>query len=300
MPRSGLLWPATFILCAIFGLLDLSVQGDAAGDAALAAKLHAERTSPEDLEVAGDLAGFSAGATRYLTRDDLLSVAQVTFTVRDDNFVQPAPVSGVPLEELARDLGVAPSADLVVAICDDKYRANYSRAYLAEHHPVLVLAVDGQPPSGWPKDPGGHDMGPYLISHAKFTPAFKILSHSDEPQIPWGVVRLEFRKEAVVFGAIAPRGTSANDPAVRDGFKIAQQNCFRCHNLDGEGGQKSRVPWTVLALVADNSPNYFAQYVRNPIAANPQSQMEASPEYDDATMHALIAYFRTFAAAEKP
>jgi len=270
------------------------------GDASFAAKLHAQRTSPEDLEVGGDLAGLSAGATRYLTRDDLLSLAQVTFTVRDDNFVQPARVSGVPLEKLARDLGAAPSADLVVAICDDKYRANYSRAYLAEHHPVLVLAVDGQPPSGWPKDPGGHDMGPYVISHSKFALAFTILSHSDEPQIPWGVVRLEFRKEAVVFGAIAPRGTSANDPAVRDGFQIAQQNCFRCHNMDGEGGQKAGVPWTVLALVAANAPNNFAQYVRNPTAANPQSQMEASPTYDDATVHALIAYFRTFVPAEKP
>lgn len=305
MPRFGLRWAAILILSAASGILGPKIafaQEKAAGGVALASKLRVERTSPGDLEVAGDLAGVPAGATRYLSRDDLLSVRQVTFTVSDDtNFARPAQVSGVPLEELARELGTAPSADLVVAICDDKYRANYSRAYLAAHHPVLVLTVDGKPPSGWPKDTdGGHDMGPYMISHAKFTPAFKIQSHSDAAQIPWGVERLEFRDEAAVFGAIAPRGPAADDAAVQDGFKIAEQNCFRCHNMGDEGGQKAGIPWTVLAGVAANSPDFFAKYVRNPVALNPQSQMAASPEYDDATMRLLIAYFRTFAPAEKP
>ncbi len=211
MLRSGLLWPSTIIAYALLGLLRLDVQTNAAGDSALAPNLPAERTTPAELEVAGDLAGVPVGATRYLTRADLLSLSQVTLTVRDDNFAQPTRVSGVPIEELARDLGAAPSAT-VVAICDDKYRANYSRAYLAEHHPVLVLSVVGKPPSGWPKASGGYDMGPYLISHAKFTPAFKIRSYSDEPQIPWGVQRLEFRKEAAVFGAIAPHGSVRERP----------------------------------------------------------------------------------------
>jgi hypothetical protein len=35
--------------------------------------------------------------------------------------------------------------------------------------------------------------------------------------------------------------------------------------------------------------------VRNPLASNAQSQMAASPQYDDATMAALIDYFKTFA-----
>jgi len=305
MPRFGPRWAAILILFAALGLLGPKLafaREKVDSGAALASKLHIERTSPEDLEVAGELAGVSAGATRYLTRDDLLALPQVTFTVSDDsNFARPTEVSGVLLEELARDLGAAPSSDLVVAICDDKYRANYPRAYLAAHHPVLVLTVDGKPPSGWPKDTeAGHDMGPYMISHAKFTPEFKIQSHSDEPQIPWGVLRLEFRNEATVFGAIAPRGPAANDAGVQDGFKIAQQNCFRCHNMGDEGGEKSGIPWTVLSAMAANSPDFFVKYVRNPVALNPQSQMAASPEYDDATMHMLIAYFKTFVPAEKP
>jgi mono/diheme cytochrome c family protein len=297
-------WSAALILSASLSLLVPQIivaRGNAADAVSLATKLHVERTSPGDLEVAGELAGVPAGATRYLTRDDLLSLRRVTFTVSDDsNFAHPTKVSGIPLDELARDLGAKPLSDLVVAICDDKYRANYSRAYLAEHNPVLVLTIDGKPPSGWPNSSEGTGMGEYMISHAKFTPAFKILSHNDEPQIPWGVVRLEFRNEATVFRTIAPLGPTANERTVQDGFRIAQQNCFRCHNMDKEGGQKSGVPWTVLAAVAENSPDFFAKYVRNPTAMNPKSQMASNPGYDDATMRALVAYFRTFVPAGKP
>jgi len=276
-----------------------AAQASSALGAAAATKLRTQRTSATDLEIGGDLAGFPAGTTRYITREDLLALPQVSYTVTDDsNFTGAANVSGVLLEGLLRDLDAAPrSRMMVVAICDDKYRANYPGDYLAQHHPVLVLEVNGKPPSGWPKDSGGHgfDMGPYMISHAKFTPAFKILSHTDEPQIPWGVVRLEFRDEHAVFGAIAPRGPNANGRGVEDGYKIAQQNCFRCHNSGAEGGLKSGVTWTVLAALAANSPDFFTGYVRDPKAKNPKTQMAASRDYDDATMRALIAYFRTFA-----
>jgi len=268
-----------------------------------AAELHATRLFPMDLEVGGELAGLPSGATRYVTRDDLLALPQVTYTVTDDsNFAGPTDVSGVPLEDLIRYLGASPTADLVVAICDDEYRANYPRAYLARHHPLLVLEVNGKPPAGWPKDSGGHgfDMGPYMISHPKFTSSFRILAHTDEPQIPWGVVRLEFRDEKAVFGAIAPRGPRTNDPAVQAGYKITQQNCFRCHNRGAEGGQKSKVSWTVLSALAAKSPEFFASYVRNPRAQNPNAQMPGNPGYDEATIRALAAYFETFSQPEKP
>jgi mono/diheme cytochrome c family protein len=268
---------------------------------ALAAKLHPQRTSREDLEVGGNLKDLPAGTTRFLARGDLLAFPQVSYTVTDDaNFTGPTKVTGVLLEDLLRDLSAAPGAAMVVAICEDKYRASYPRAYLARHHPLLVLELNSKPPSGWPKDSGGHgfDMGPYMISHEKFTPAFRILSHTDEPQIPWGVVRLEFRDERAVFGAIAPRGPHANDPAVQAGYKIAQQNCFRCHNSGSEGGQKSGVTWTVLSALATNSPEFFTDYVRRPQSTSPQAQMPANPNYDDETMRALTAYFRTFSDSQ--
>jgi mono/diheme cytochrome c family protein len=260
------------------------------------------RSSSADLEVGGDLAGLSPGTTRYITRDTLLALPQVTYTVTDDaNFARPTQVSGVLLDELARRLAVAPQSDLVVAVCDDLYRANYPTAYVAAHHPLLVLRINGQPPSGWPKDAEGHglDMGPYMISHPKFTPSFKILAHSDTAQIPWGVVRLEFRDEKIVFGAIAPRGPQSGEPTVQAGYRIAQQNCFRCHNMGAEGGQKAAHPWLVLSAWATASPEYFAAYVRNPQAKNSHAEMPGNPGYDDATMAALRAYFQTFSRQEK-
>ena len=180
--------------------------------------LHEKRQTTSDLELSGELAGLPPNSTRYLTRDDLLAMPQVNFTVTDDtNFSGAVKIRGVKLEDLARRLGASPSADMVVAICDDGYRAHYTRAYLIAHHPVLVLQVNDEPPSGWPKAVEDHtsDMGPYMISHPKFTPGARILSHVEQAEIPWGVVRLEFREEKIVLGAIAPRGSNAGDPDVQ-------------------------------------------------------------------------------------
>jgi mono/diheme cytochrome c family protein len=264
---------------------------------------HDKRQLPSDLEVSGALAGLPPESTRYITREELLAMPRVSFTVTDDtNFTGPTKIRGVTLEELARRLGASSASDMAVAICDDAYRANYPRAYLMAHHPVLVLEVNGKPPAGWPKDSQEHtfDMGPYMISHPRFTPGYKILSHAEEAQIPWGVVRIEFREEKIVFGAIAPRGPHAQDREVQDGYRIAQQNCFRCHNAGREGGQKSGLSWEALSAFAAASPKDFAAYIRAPLAKNPRAQMHGNPQYDDATLAALTAYFHTFAGPAKP
>jgi mono/diheme cytochrome c family protein len=296
---------AAFRSARLFSLLAVLIASQAPAQTftTLHAKLRATRTSPLDLELAGDLANLPPNSTRYITREDLLALPQVNYTVTNDaNFTGPTQISGVSLEELARQLAAAPASDLTVTICADQYRANYPRAYIAVHRPVLVLTINGQPPSGWPKDAEGHnlDMGPYLISDPNFTPSFKILGHSEEPQNPWGVVRLEFRDEAAVFGAIAPPGPQAQDPQVQAGYRLAQQNCFRCHNMGTEGGHKAGRPWLVLSAWATAQPNYFAAYIHNPKEKNPNARMPSFPDYDDATIRALIAYFQIFTAREKP
>ena len=273
----------------------------AAAGAVSAPVLHEKRQLPSDLEVGGDLAGLQGEATRYITREELLALPRVTFTVTDDtNFTGATKIGGVSLEELAKRLGAAPESDLVVAICDDKYRSSYPLEYMAAHHPVLVLNVNGQPPSGWPKDSVEHkfDMGPYMISNPNFKPSFKILSHQDEAQIPWGVVRIEFRNEKIVFGSIAPRGSHAAESDVQAGFHIAQQNCLRCHNMGSEGGKKSGVPWTELGRYAEDSPEIFAAYIHDPRENNPNAQMPGNPGYDAPTLAALTSYFKTFAGTE--
>ena len=169
---------------------------------------------------------------------------QVNLTIMGDpNFSKPTKIRGVKLEDLVRRLAASSGSAMVVAICDDGYRANYPLDYLAAHHPLLVLQINGEPPSGWPKAAEDHisEMGPYMITNAKFTPSFKIRAHADEAQIPWGVVRLEIREEKAVFGVIAPNGPNASRE-VQDGFRIASQNCFRCHDSRGEGGRKQAAP----------------------------------------------------------
>jgi mono/diheme cytochrome c family protein len=188
---------------------------------------------------------------------------------------------------------------MVLAICDDQYRANYPQDYIAEHHPLLVLKVNGQPPGGWTKDAEGHgqSMGPYMITHPKFLPGFKVSAYGDEAQIPWGVVRIEFRDEKKVYGAIAPHGPHAADESVQHGYWIARQNCFRCHNNGDEGGTKAGRPWLVLSAWATASPVYFAAYVRNPQAKNAHAQMPGNPGYNDKIIEAITAYYQTFSSS---
>jgi hypothetical protein len=246
--------------------------------------LHASRQAPTDLQVGG----------AFLSYDELLRLPQVSFISDDSNFPTPARLTGVALDQLMHALGSG--TDMVLAICADGYRSNYPASYLAAHHPVLVLTVNGKAQQDWPKTHEGTELGPYVIANPGFTPSFKVLSHTDEAQIPFEVVRLDFRSEYEVLGAIRPHGDFAPGSPVMEGYRIAQQNCYRCHNMGAEGGQMASIPWPVLAAMAKGSPEFFAKYVRNPQALNPHSKMAGSPGYDDQTIAALQAYFSTFAA----
>jgi hypothetical protein len=256
--------------------------------------LHATRQAPTDLELGGAI----PGAGQFISYQDLLQLPQVSFMASNDsNFPVPARLGGVALEELRRSLDAR--GDMVVAICKDGYRSNYPASYLTAHHPVLVLTVNGKSQESWPKAENGGELGPYVVANPNFTPSFKVLSHNDEAQIPFQVVRLDFRNESEVFGPITPRGNFAPDSPVMEGFRIAQQNCYRCHNMGAEGGHMASLAWPVLATMATGSPELFAKYVRNPQVLNPHSRMAASPQYDDQTIAALRAYFATFAPGEQ-
>jgi hypothetical protein len=110
------------------GSLSLSLSTDTAPGIP---KLYETRQFASDLEVGGELADLPAGSTRYIRREQLLELPQVSYTVTDDtNFTGQTTIEGVELAELVSLLAAPAKSDLVVAICDDKYRANYPRAYL--------------------------------------------------------------------------------------------------------------------------------------------------------------------------
>jgi mono/diheme cytochrome c family protein len=257
--------------------------------------LQTERHAASDLEVGGSLQGVPQGQTRFVSYKSLLSLPQETYTVTDDtNFGVIVQISGVSLAKLPGWLGAQNGATMVIAICDDKYAAHYPASYVQAHHPLLVLKVNGLEPDHWPLGVDRLPMGPYMVSHPSFKPSFRVLSHDDEAQVPWGVVRLDLRREQTVYAPIEPHGAAANDPVVQRGYAIARQNCFRCHSRSGEGGRKSKLLWRDLAQEAATNPTQFDAYVRHPKNIISQSQMVASPQYDDATLNALRRYFASF------
>jgi hypothetical protein len=230
--------------------------------------LRTSRTSARDLEVAGDLAGLPRGSIRYLTREDLRTLPQLTYTVSDDaNLTAPTKISGISLDELRNKLAASPDSDMVVAICVDRYRASYPRDYLSAHRPLLVLLINGQPPDRWPKDSKGLglDMGPYLISHPKFTPSFKILSHADEPQVPWGVIRLEFRDQQALLGAIAPQGPRARS-RIASVATICATKADRNPDVRGPFLPLGRTPCPIISPPTFAIPNRRMQKRRCPVS----------------------------------
>jgi hypothetical protein len=288
------LWIPAFLLFS-------SGQSAAPAHSVAAVPLLQERSAPGDLEIGGELAGLPKGTVRYVRYEDLLKLPQESYTVSDDtNFKGRTEISGVALTTLAKLFGQAAHSDLIVAICYDKYRSNYPSDYLAAHHPILVLKINGKLRDQWPPSEDGGPLGPYLISHPPFKPSFKVLSHEDEPQIPFGVTELEFRTESVVFGAIRPPGKWPANSPVEQGYIIARQDCFRCHGLYGEGGQRASRSWLVLSAWAATDPTRFEQYIHNPQSIQPSAKMPAHSDYDRATLDALTAYFKTFTPVRKP
>lgn len=288
-PSSLLLWLAAFLLFAP------SQSIPPASPASSRTLLLAARSSPGDLEIGGELAGLPRGTVRYLRYEDLLALPQETYTISDDsNFKGKTEISGVALATLAKLFGQTAHSDLIVAICYDKYRSNYPSDYLARHHPLLVLKINGQLRDQWPASEYGGPLGPYVISHPAFKPSFSVLSHKDEAQIPFGVTRLEFRTESVVFGTIRPEGKWDKDSPVWQGYRIAREDCFRCHGLYGEGGERASRSWLVLSAWAATDAVRFRQYVHNPQSIQASAKMPAHGDYDEATLAALSAYFATF------
>jgi mono/diheme cytochrome c family protein len=259
-------------------------------------QLHAERISPGDLEIGGELVGLPTGATRYLRYEDLLKLPQKTFSIKDDNFRTRTEISGILIDDLGKLLGE--HSDMIVAICYDSYRSDYSPEYLAAHHPLLVLRVNGKTREQWPKAPNGDELAPYVITNPAFKPAFKVLAHDDEEQIPYGVTRLEFRNGEHIYASILPAAPWRENRQVMDGYKIAREDCFRCHNSGAEGGTMGGRAWPLLAEDAEKDPERFRTTIHSPETLRPGARMPAEPNYDRATLDALVAYFRTFAATK--
>jgi len=292
-------------LAAIFFML-CAIAGSAASQSQPAKKLTiaSTRHTGDDLEVTGMVAGLSAGAVGYASYAELVALPQITTTIQNDsNFAdQPSRgvrITGIRLEQLAKALGALPESDLIDALCTDRYRSHYPADYIAAHHPIFALKINGERPAQWAAKTHEYDPGPYFITHANFIPRDKFLTYLEQPQIPDNIMRLNFSTVAATYGPITPRGDFPPNSPVALGFLIAEQICLRCHFLNDVGGTKSGRDWRSLATLAREQPQFFERYVHDPQSVEPHAHMEGSPTYDDATLNALTAYFRTF-TEEKP
>ncbi|WP_433967465.1 hypothetical protein [Tunturiibacter gelidiferens] len=259
-----------------------------------------KRGAASDLEIVGMAADIAPGTVRYISYDRLASLPQTTVTVTgDDNFrelpQQKLTVTGVYLDVLESSLGALPGSNLLTALCSDGYRATYTGDYVKMHRPILALKIDGLPVKAWVAQTHNDDPGTYFITHADFTPSFSVLSFSEIPKIPAKIIRLEFGTTRQVYGAIAPHQGDASNPEVIDGFRIAQQHCYRCHNMGSYGGTKAGRSWHTLGNYAASSPSTFERYLRNPKSIDPKSAMSPNPQLDESTAKVLQTYFQTFA-----
>jgi mono/diheme cytochrome c family protein len=250
-----------------------------------------------------------AGATQFVRYADLSRLPQVTFTVRGDpNFSAPVRLSGVPLDELLHALGFHGGKQLIAAICDDGYEAHYTAEYREAHHPFLVLRIDGQEPAQWPQQAEGGNYGPYLIAQPSFSRPIRGQEderqedegQEDEPQLPYGVIALRFYAEDATLAALRPKSAQQPGSPITVGYRIAFQNCLRCHRDRSIGGTKAPLNWAQVAMMAEANPAVFGRYVLRPQSVNPGANMPASPQYDAATIAALTAYFQQIGAERKP
>lgn len=282
---------AVFVILSCGMLLGMQEQGQTG--------LQTERHSNNDLEIRGVVEGAPENQSRFASKQFLASMPSVQTKVKPDEDFTGIPetgvqVTGVDLDVLSQKLGAA-SDTTIVAICEDGYASPLPSEYRRAHHPILVTAIDGFSPEDWAKKNHRSSPGPYFVAYRDFVPSFKVLAHDDRRQVPTQVIRLEYTTAEKFFEPIKPQGTYTSDSPVMQGYRIAQQNCLRCHASGESGGRKSQKSWQSIGYMAKTEPDAFAAWVHNPQAVVPQAEMPANLEYDRATLTALTKYFATFA-----
>jgi hypothetical protein len=258
-----------------------------------------QRHAASDLEV---LTLDSAGATRssvFLSRGYLATLPKTSLSLTpDSNFPELPPtgarITGVDLNVLVRSFDSSAAA---VAVCRDGYVSPFPPQALLDHHPILVYAIDGLSPHQWAAKHHAYDPGPYFVTYANFVPSFHILSHKDFPQHPAEILQIELLPPDSLFSGITPPNAAELPPdsPILDGFRIAQQNCVRCHQSGATGGTKAHDTWQQLAEIAKTRPEFFAAWTHNPQSIDPHDRMPPNLKYDQATLKALTRYFQTFA-----
>ncbi|HEY5078799.1 MAG TPA: cytochrome c [Opitutaceae bacterium] len=275
--------PALAALCALSAALQ-----------ARAIELYPERGSPFDLALTGRLAGVPAGETRYARWSDLRSLPTQKLT-EDGEFVPgPQVLTVLFLDELLRDLPVAPGADTILATCSDGYASVFNSGFIARYRPFLVLEINGKGPGDWPPPGLAYNPGPYVVTVSPaLVPAvrgYRDITHKK----PWGVTTIEVASYADRYRPILSGKLASLSPQAADGREIWINSCASCHvgPVEMFSGTKAGRPFPVVAAYARYDRPFFEKYIRDPKSLVPSALMEAHPHYtnqDLANLEAFIA-----------
>jgi cytochrome c2 len=259
---------------------------------ARAVELHADRSSPYDLEMTGMLVGVPAGETRYVRWSDLRALPTSSLGMNGEFVEGPQELTVLFLDDLWKALPTSPGADSLLATCADGYASVFTSDFISKYRPFLVLEINGKGPKDWPPPGLEYNPGPFVITvSADLVPAvaqFRDVEHKK----PWGVTTLEVASYARRFRPIYSGRWSSLPASARDGREIWVNSCASCHQGPAGtfGGLKAGRPFEVIAAYAEHDRNYFMRYVRDPKSLVPCSAMEPHPKYSDNELSNLISF----------
>jgi hypothetical protein len=278
--------PALAALCALLATLQIR-----------AIDLYPQRSSPFDLALTGKLAGIPAGETRYARWSDLRALPTQKVTEDGEFVAGPQVLTVVFLDELLKDLPVAPGADALLATCSDGYASVYTSGFIAKYRPFLVLEINGHGPRDWPPPGLTYNPGPYVVTVSP-TLAPAALSYRDiTHKKPWGVTMIEVADYAERYHPILSGRLGSLSPAAADGREVWINSCASCHvgPVEMFSGTKAGRPFPIVAAYARYDRPFFEKYIRDPKSLVPSALMEAHPHYTDQDLAHLEAFI---AAAE--
>jgi cytochrome c2 len=259
---------------------------------ALALDLHAARSSPFDLEVSGRISGVPAGQARYASWQDIRALPTSRVTLNGEFTSGDQVLTVVFLDELLRALPADAGADTLLAKCSDGYASVYTRDFIAQYRPFLVLEIDGRGPRDWPPPGLDYNPGPFVITvSSALAPAAAKYRDIDHKK-PWGVAAIELANFAERYRGLYTGARANLSAAASDGRDIWINSCACCHPgpAGAFGGTKANRPFQVIAAYAGYDRPFFTQYVRKPKSLVPCAKMEPHPDYSDAELSHLIEF----------
>lgn len=254
--------------------------------------LHNQRSSPDDLEITGQIEGLAPGHSRYARWSDLSALPTKKMVLTGEFVPGAQEVTIVFLSDLWTALPHLRNADTLLASCTDGYASIYRLPFIESYRPFLILAINGVGPDRWPPPGLTFNPGPYVISvSADIVPAVSTLLDASHKR-PWGVVKIEVTTAIVALAGILKDPWGSLDAPTNEGREIWINSCASCHRgppQTFEGTKSDRTFGQLVSLAAKN-PAYFRRYVRDPKSLVPTAKMEPHPHYTEVQLDALIAF----------